>query len=506
MDAVASLNNVRQAWRDAGRPFAFGIAASLLAGSALAEPGLQLTPSIGFQETITDNSAGGGASKFETVSQISPGIAVHGETPYLTVDGDYTPTYNKFNTHSSPDRLDQQLNVNGTFKPIENVLTMDFQAFAQQAAGTGNFTNVAGALVPSVDRFLYYTAVASPHYSTHFGSVATFDAYYRLTSTNSSDEGIHPDNRPSASTNSLGQNAEIAIASTDSLGRLGVRLDLNYGSTSGSGQNTASTNSAYVIGTSFHLDRTYQLTSSIGYETIDYPSEGTTKGYRSQGTTWSIGATITPNSLSSISVGYGLSQGSYNPSLQVGYALGPRTNLVMSYVVSVQNQLTSTVQNLRFLTYDQFGNAIDSRTGLPFSGVNQTFGSQNVLFRDKPALITLSHQLFRSGITLTANYETRESLSEPKQSDRAWGLSVNYNRDFTPLIQGSIGVGFTSHVSSVLGVTEHVKNYSATASLFYKLSDTATATLTETYYGLASDVPVDTYSNEQLTIGIRKSF
>jgi len=504
MDAAAFQNNVRWA-RRISRPFAIGIAVRVMAGSALAEPGIQLTPSIGFQETYTDNSAGGAVSKPDSVTQISPGISVHGETPYLTVDGDYTPTYNKFNTHSSPDRIDQALNANGTFKPIEDVLTMDFQAFAQEAGGTGNFTNFAGALVPSVDRVLYYTAVASPHYSTHFGSVATFDAYYRLTSTNTSDEGTHP-GQPSSSANSLGQNGEIAIGSGDSLGRLGVRLDLNYGSTTGSGQNTASTNSAYVVGASFHINRTYQLTGSIGYQTIDYPTVGAVQGYNSAGATWSIGATITPNALSSVSIGYGRNQGAYNPSLQVGYALGPRTNLVMSYVVTVQNQLTSTVQNLRYLSYDQFGNAIDSRTGLPFSGVNQTFGSQNVLFRDKPALISLSHQFFRSGITLTANYEVRESLGEPKQSDRAWGLSVNYNRDFTPLLQGSVGFGFTSHVSSVLGTTEHAKNYSATASLFYKLSETATATLTETYYGLTSDVPTDTFSNEQFTIGIRKSF
>jgi uncharacterized protein (PEP-CTERM system associated) len=505
MDAAAFQNSVQYAWHRAFSPLAFGVVALLFAGSALAEPGIQLTPSVGLQETYTSNAAGSVSSKPDTVTQISPGISVHGETPYLVVDGDYTPTYNHFNTNSSPDRVDQALNANGTFKPIENVLTMDFQAFAQQAAGNGNFTNVAGAFVPSVDRVLYYSAVASPHYSTHFSDIATLDAYYRLTSTNTSDQGFHP-GQPSNSTNSLGHNMELAIASGDSLGRAGVRLDLNYGLTTGSGINTESTNSAYVVGTSFHINRTYQLTGSIGYQTIDYPPQGHVLGYRSAGLTWSIGATITPNAVSSISIGYGLNQGSYDPSVQIGYALGPRTNLIVSYVVTIQNQLTSTVQNLHYLTYDQFGNAIDSRTGLPFSAVNQTFGSQNVLFRDKPALITLSHQFFRSGISLTASYDVRESLSEPKQSDRAWGLSVNYNRDFTPLIQGSVGFGFTNHLSSGLGVTEHTKNYSATASLIYKISDTATATLTQTYYGLTSNVPTDTFSNEQLTIGIRKSF
>jgi uncharacterized protein (PEP-CTERM system associated) len=466
---------------------------------------LVITPSVGLQETYTNNAAGGVASKPDTVTAISPGIGIHGETAYLTVDGAYIPTYNHFNTHSSPDRIDQNLNANGTFKPIEDVLTMDFQAYAQEAGGTGNFTNFAGALVPSVDRVLYYTGVAAPHYQAHFGDIATLDAYYRLTSTNISDEGVHP-GQPSTSSDSLGQNMELAVGSADSLGRVGLNLDLTYGQTTGSGENTASTNSAFIIGSSFHINRTYALTASAGYQTVDYPTVGAVQGYKSSGITWSFGGSITPNALSSISVGYGLNQGSYNPSLQVGYQLGPRTTLMASYVVTVQNQLTSTLQNLRYLSYDQFGNAIDTRTGLPFSGVNQTFGSQNVLFRDKPAMITLSHQLFRSGLSLTANYEVRESLSAPKQSDRAWGLSVNYNREFTPLIQGSFGVGFTSHNSTVLETTEHANNFNATASLFYKISETSTATVTETYYGLTSNVHTDTFSNEQLTIGIRKSF
>lgn len=506
MDVAAPQNKVRRVWRQNGSALLLGLVGAGLAGRVLAAPGLILTPSIGLQETYTQNSSSGAPGKPDTVTGISPGISAHGETAYLSLDANYTPTYNHFNTNQAQDRIDQSLDASGTFKPIEGVLTMDFQAYAQEAGASGNFTNVAGVLIPTEDRVLYYVGNASPHYATHFGDVATFDAYYRLTSTNTSDEGVHPPGRGLSSTNSLGQTGEIAIGSADSLGRFGVRLDFTYGLNTGSGQNTASTNSSDIVAVNFHVSRRFELDGSIGYQMIDYPSSGSILGYKSSGVTWSIGGTFTPNSISSVTVGYGKSQGSYNPSIQIGYALGPRTNLMASYVVTVQNQLTSTLQNLRFLTYDQFGNAIDSRTGLPFSGVNQTFGSQNVLFRDKPALITLSHQFFRSGVSLTANYEVRQSLSGPNQSDRAWGLSVNYSREFTPLIQGSFGFGFTKHLSTSLGTSERANNYNATASLYYKLSDTATATLTETYYGLTSNVPLDTFTNEQLTIGIRKSF
>src|SRR6202020_1372221 len=106
-------------------------------------------------------------------------------------------------------------------------------------------------------------------------------------------------------------------------GRLGLRADLSHTSNSGSGMNTDSTTDVDTVGLTYHVNRVYSFSGSIGYQSIDYPANGLSAAYKSSGVTWTIGLTITPNDLSTIAIGYGKQQGSYNPSIQAGYSLGP---------------------------------------------------------------------------------------------------------------------------------------------------------------------------------------
>lgn len=484
-----------------------GLTGLAFAGTALAEPGLSISPSIGLQQTYTDNTAGLQKSQPDLVTEISPGLSIVGETARAKVNFNYQPTFNHFDLGNSADRIDQNLNGDGTLTPADQ-LTIDFRAFANEAGASGNSSNQAGVLVPSDNRVLYFIGTASPHYQGRYRDIATVDVYYSVNSTNTSVDGKPILGQQGiSSTNSLGQNAELAIGSSESFGRLGLKLDFTHSANSGSGSNTESTTDVDILGVNYHLNRVYALSGSVGYQAINYPASGLTLPYHSEGLTWTVGASITPNELSSIAIGYGKQQGSYNPSVQAGYALGPRTNLTASYVVTVQNQLTATLQNLRYLKYDLFGNAIDSRTGLPFSAVNQTFGSQNVLFRDKPAMMSISHQMERSNLTLTAQYEVRSSLSGPMTSNEVWGATINYSRELTPLLQGNVSVGYTENTSSGLGsLTDQAENISVSAALFYKLSDSATISVIENYFSSSSRLPINSSKTQQLTVGLRKSF
>ena len=237
----------------------------------------------------------------------------------------------------------------------------------------------------------------TPHLQEHLGDVATLDLIYRA------EFEQHQRSRKNAlpglgisSTNSLGQSVELVIGSAESFGSLGLKLDLKHTSDTGSGMNTASTTDADSLGGTYHINRIYALNASLGYQATDYPASGTRLAYHNSGLTWSLGATFTPNDQSNVTLGYGYQQGAYNPNATVSYSLGPLTKVTASYIVTIQNQLSSTLQNQKFLAFDQFGNPIDSRTGLPFNAVNQTFGSQNILFRDKPAILAISHQFVRS--------------------------------------------------------------------------------------------------------------
>jgi uncharacterized protein (PEP-CTERM system associated) len=475
--------------------------------TAQQQQGIVVTPSIGVSNVFTDNAAGGEKAQADLVTQLTPSLTVAGETPRIKVNFTYQPTFNHFDVSNSPDTVDQNLNTQGTITPITDLLTIDFQGNASEAGASGNSSNQQGILIPSANRVLYYIGTISPHFQDHIGSFATIDAYLGINSVNTSVQGSAVPGFGVSSTDQLGLTEEIAIGSADTFGRLGLKLDAKHSSTTGSGLNTASTSSSEGLSAVYHLNRVYALSASIGKQSIDYPASGATPAYQNSGTTWNLGATVTPNDVSAVALGYGYQQGSYSPSIQAGYALGPRTNISASYLVTVQNQLTSTLANQRFLSYDQFGNPVDSRTGLPFNAVNQTFGAQNTLFRDKPALLSISHQFERSNVTLTGRYEVRTTLTGPEMSDKTYSVTVNYSRDFTPLINGNFSVGYTDNISTGLGVLpSDVSSISLTASLFYRLSDTTTFNIIENYYKAVSNVPSSGSLTQQLTVGLAKSF
>ena len=468
--------------------------------------GIQITPSIGVSELFTDNTAGSQSDQAQFVSEVSPGISISGETAHARINFNFIPTLVHFDNGPGKDQINPNLNTDGQAKPLDN-LTVDFQGYANQEDATGNASNQQGILVPTDNRILYYIGNIAPHYHTQYSDLATLDVTYSLNSTNTSVEGAKLPGLGINSTDTLGRNALVSIGSADAFGRVSVRADFSQTDNTGSGMNNASTTSVDTVSLTYHVNRVYSFSGSIGYQSIDYPASGLTAAYKSSGLTWTIGLTITPNDLSTISLGYGKQQGAYNPTIQAGYALGPRTNISASYLVTVQNQLTASLQNLKYLVYDQFGNPIDSRTGLPFSAVNQTFGSQNILFRDKPALVAISHQFTRSTVTLTGQYEVRNSLSGVQQNSQVLGATINYSRQLTPLIQGSTSLGYTQDTSRTFGSPEEKANsISLSGELLYNLSDTTTLNIIENFFRTTSNISANNSQTQQLTVGLRKSF
>jgi uncharacterized protein (PEP-CTERM system associated) len=503
--------------RDLRPAMALGLAGLSVGGLAFAqnlpEPlekgnpaGIQLSPSLGISELFNDNKIGTAPGDPQFVTQISPSIGITGETPRAKIDLNYTPSFVHFDNGGSPDRVDQNFNTDGKITPLDN-LVVDFQGYANQADAGGNASNQQGILVQDNNRILYYIGNIAPHYHAQYSDLATLDVTYGLNSTNTSVEGAKVPGLGINSTNSLGQNALVSIGSSDAFGRLSVRADFSHTSNSGSGMNTESTTGVDTVSLTYHTNRVYSFSGSLGYQSIDYPANGLTEAYKSSGVTWTLGVTITPNELSTIAFGYGKQQGAYSPSLQVGYALGQRTNISASYLVSVENQLSSTLQNLKFLAYDQFGNPIDSRTGLPFSAVNQTFGSQNVLFRDKPALVSISHQFTRSAVTLTGQYEVRNSLTGIQQDIEVLGATINYSRQFTPLAQGNVSLAYTQSTSKTAGSPDdRSRSLSLSGQLLYNLSDTTTVNVVENFFRTISNDSQQNTLTQQLTVGLRKSF
>jgi len=493
------------------RALILGATGAAFAGHASgAGDGWKLTPSIGLEQVYNSNQNGPQSNNEpDVVSQFTPGLHITGDTPHATVDFNYSPTFNHFEMGTSQDRVDQSQSAQIVITPVANHLMIDLDTYAVQMGGRANSTSgLNGTLTTTDDRLLYYVGTLAPHFTERFGDVASVDAYYRLKSTNTSDESSRTAGGPSRSEDSLQNEAEAIIGSGESFGRLSAQLNFSHNSGLGSGENTQTTNDSDYLSLEYHINRTYSLTGSLGYQRIHYDATLEAAPYTNEGMTWNAGARFTPNPSDSVEISYGLQQGAYVPTLKMTYALGPRTLVTASYVTKVQTQLQAISDSLQFLTFDPSGRPIDSRTGLPFVGVNSIFGSQNALFRDKPLLLSVNHQFVRSAITATFTYETRSAVTGLPAKDTAIGGAISYTRELTPVLNCNVDFEFTDHKSTgAVGFgAEHAKVINTSVLLEYRLSDTATAKLAGTYLRRSSSIPANNSTTTQVSVGVKKEF
>jgi hypothetical protein len=377
-----------------------------------------------------------------------------------------------------------------------------------ETGGRENSTDFAGTFVPSNDRVLLYLGSIAPHLMFRFGDTATFDAYYRLRSANTSDEGSDAGHAGSLSSNSLNQQVQVIVGTGERFGQVGAQINLNYSVGTGSGQNNQSTNNNDFVSGQYHFNHAFSVNGSIGYQKVHYDASQGASPYNSEGMTWNIGGSYTPNPFSQASASFGLQQGAYVPTVQIMYAFGPRTTFAATYLVQVMNQLQSTLENLQYLAFNQFGQEIDKRTGLPFISNNSLFGEENVLFRDKPLIVALTHQFVRSAVTISATYEERESVTGLPTRDTAIGGSIQFSRDLTPLMVLTADAGFTDHQAKgeIVGGAEHAQIINADITLTYKLSETANFSIRESFVRKNSNVLQSGFSTEQVLVGLSKEF
>jgi uncharacterized protein (PEP-CTERM system associated) len=489
---------------------ALGLAVALMAGPATADDTIRLTPSMTLQELYSSNILGSGdGAKPDIITQISPGLSIYEQSARSEFNFQYTPTFNHYELGNSQDRVDENLISAGKITPFTDYLEVNIEAYATETGGAANSTDVpGGTLVPTGNRVLVYLGAVEPHFTSHFGDMATVDAYYRLKSANSSDQGNTSNGPHALSTDSLNQDGQIVIGSSDSLGRVGAQLNLDHTVGSGSGANTQMNSDADFIGLQYHLNHEYSLNGTVGYQKIHYDASAGSAPFNNEGMTWTVGAQATPNQDSNVQISYGLKQGAYVPTVQVTYALGPRTSVSASYIVAIQNQLQSTIANLQYLAYDVNGRPIDSRTGLPFVAVNSGFGQQNTLFRDKPLNFSVSHQFVRSGITLSTTYEKRQSITGLFAEQSELGALIQFTRDLTPVMNCTAEAGYNDERSTGEFVNggEHARIITLNFFLYYHLSEKGMIFASDTYLKKISNIPSASLQDNQAIIGLRKDF
>jgi uncharacterized protein (PEP-CTERM system associated) len=156
-------------------------------------------------------------------------LNIVGESPRGQLSFSYAPIFSAYLNESGQDRVDQNLETDGSVNIVDRLLTVNFNAFANQGSGAGSFGSPgASGLVPLSDRTLNYGGTIAPHLQERFGDVATLDAFYRVSTSNTSGSDQVQTDFASSTGSLLQQDAQVIVGSGESFGRLSSQLSLDH--------------------------------------------------------------------------------------------------------------------------------------------------------------------------------------------------------------------------------------------------------------------------------------
>jgi hypothetical protein len=113
----------------------------------------------------------------------------------------------------------------------------------------------------------------------------------------------------------------------------------------------------------YAVNRVLFVFGELGYEDIAYPKALTP--VKISDAVWSVGATLTPDPDSTITVGYGHRYGFNSAFLDGSYMVTARTRIFARYQAGLGTDLQQLQGVVAISGVDRFGNVVDSQTGAP---------------------------------------------------------------------------------------------------------------------------------------------
>ena len=134
-----------------------------------------ITPRISVSETYSDNiNLDDNDKEWEMVTEVTPGISIHGEGARLRADLDYQMQNTFFLRESDGNGTFHQLNANGTAEVTRNFFFVDGASTMGQAVVDANDTASTGNLNNAGNRTDFYTYSLSPYIFPHFGNIGKY--------------------------------------------------------------------------------------------------------------------------------------------------------------------------------------------------------------------------------------------------------------------------------------------------------------------------------------------
>ncbi len=367
-------------------------------------------------EAGVSDSAGGVGGGFQPLFVVAPDFSLTGTTSRLNVALLYSPRLTYYPSTSSQSLLANTFSGTATATVVPDWLFLNVRGLTGITSRFGNGSLSSNSFISQGEAVQTSSFSVSPYLQHTFGANGTLTVGYTYARTfqDADTDFGQVFSAPNANatagfgtTGSLATNSEYASYTTgENFGRVQDTISVNASQNSGDpayqGSSTLSANNTV----SYALYRWLTLLASVGYEEYNYPQ----LGYRLSNPTFSVGATITPNADSSITVRYGRTAGIDTILLNGTFAPTARTRIFGSYGVDIQTGLGARQNLLATTTVSAGGFLVDRVTGAPVLG-NSYLASQFALSRIKTLTVGGILQLDRDTFTASVTHSQVTQLS-----------------------------------------------------------------------------------------------
>lgn len=188
------------------------------------------------------------------------------------------------------------------------------------------------------------------------------------------------------------------------------------------------------------VTRQFSLLGSVGFERIEEESFSE----EPDGLIWSVGFEARPNQRLEATASYGRRFEDDIYSFDVRYEITERSVFQASFDRTLETEETLFLNDLSFLSVDQQGNFIDTRTGLPLQEDVELFGLEDDVFFTDRFRADLNLVRGRNRYNVNAFFEEREIISagEEDETETIWGGGAEWERQLSRDMTGSLSVDY----------------------------------------------------------------
>lgn len=519
--------------------------------SGVPSPGWTFTPRAGIQTSYNDNVlATHSDHRWDSVNYFTAGLTVQGNTDRVTARFDYAPTMAIYARTPSLNYLSQNFTGNGSITFVPDLFYMDLRGLAgvQPRNGTGfgaSGVGSAGATtgLPPNQLSQVVSVGLTPYLLHRFGEYGTgkigysfngsnqspisgFGAFPFIGSTGSASQAVssltqaqQQQLNQSGFLNSgiLNQNStqitnqEVAQFQTgEFLGRFNNLSIISASQYSGSG-GTSNGNQNFISNElGYAVTRQITVFASIGYEDISYQGNPSIK---INDATWQVGVTLTPNSDSKITIGYGHQSGVDSIEANGTYQVTSRLQLSASYNTGIGNGLSQLQNNVSVSDVNQNGYLVNALTGAPLFNLGGTIGSNNNLYRSRTLSASAQLVFDRDVIMATYLMSDQELLATSQSNGSAFASNTTSNTGYgswthqiAPAWSSIVSGSYTTQPSQSSAVAGTQKTLNANLSLQYQINPTLTASAQYAYYDRSSPLTFLSFTQNVFLLGIMKTF